>query len=105
MDKYRLFIGRYKELPEKEFTYYTPTSGYMLVYTNKDIQEQGFKKVLPEKECNLLQEEKTWLQMTKLTLLAKAISVSAEQVTESINRFAECLKKELEEEKQKDQKD
>ena len=105
MEKYQLFIGRYKELPYEEYTYYTPISGYMLVYTKNSIEDKGFKKVIPEKEVGLKQEEKTWLAATKLTIVSKDASVSMQELTESMNRFMDLLEKVMKENAEKTKKE
>lgn len=84
MNQYQLFIGRYKELPEEEYSYYTPTSGYMLVFTDKDISDSGFKKVLPEKEQELPNDAKIWLINARLSVVGK-MHLTAEETLSKIN--------------------
>ncbi|MBQ8319471.1 MAG: hypothetical protein IJX81_01165 [Clostridia bacterium] len=99
MEKYSLYIGRYKDLPEEEFSYFSPMSGYMLVYSQKEVE--GLKKVLPEKESKLSSDERAWLTQTKLTISARHFGQSMEEATKNAEQFFELLKKELKAEQEK----
>lgn len=95
MEKYNLFIGRYKELPEEKYTYYTPNSGYMLVFTDNPLLDSSFKKVLPEKIENLKIEERMWLSSTKLVIAGNMCAVNCQEVARSMNKFLDVFEENL----------
>lgn len=97
MDKYELFIGRYKELPNEEYTYYSSNSGYMLCYTENDLEKEGFKKVLVDKIIKLPQDERTWLAMIKMSVTAKYLNETIVDTTKRMNVFLDFLEQVLRE--------
>lgn len=96
MSKFQLNIGRYKELPKEKYTFYSPESGYMLVFTDKDID--GFIKVAEEKENRLTADERAWLRKSKTETIKSALKNNQKEYTEVLNNFLDKFEDELKKE-------
>ena len=94
MQKYSLYIGKFQKLPEEvKYSYYSPKSGYLLAYRDKEIK--GLKKVPVENETRLTSEEKVWLRQCKMTVAVKTHQDHEEEYAKQLNSFLDELEKEL----------
>ena len=101
VQEYKLYVGGLQKIPDGiKFSYYNFTHQYFLIYDTKK-PEGDFLEVIPEILKELNQDERTWLAGCKLALSIEEISSNAEEVSRSLNSFAEILEKELKKEAEK----
>lgn len=96
-----LYIGKLEDMPEGEkYTFYSPESGYLLVYSQNADLPLG--KVPLRNEQKLKKAERQWLRYVRMEIVANALSEAAREMGESaqntatiMNEFCSNLEKEL----------
>lgn len=96
-----LYIGKLEDMPEGEkYTFYSPESGYLLVYSQNANLPLG--KVPLRNEQKLKKAERQWLRYVRMEIVANALSEAAREMGESaqntatiMNEFCSNLEKEL----------
>ncbi len=100
-ENYTLYIGKLEDMPEDEnYTFYSPESGYLLVYSQNADLPLG--KVPLQNEQKLKKAEHQWLRYVRMGIAINAISEAAREMSEStqntaavMNEFCSNLEKEL----------
>lgn len=96
-----LYIGKLDDMPEGEkYTFYSPESGYLLVYSQNANLPLG--KVPLRNEQKLKKAERQWLRYVRMEIVANALSEAAREISAStagtaavMNEFCSNLEKEL----------
>jgi hypothetical protein len=98
---YTLYIGKLDDMPEGEkYTFYSPESGYLLVYSDNTDLPLG--RVPAENEAKLKKTERDWLRYARMEIAVSAIGEAAREISAStagtvavMNEFCSNLEKEL----------
>lgn len=96
-----LYIGKLEDMPEGEkYTFYSPESGYLLVYSQNADLPLG--KVPLRNEQKLKKAERQWLRYVRMEIAVNAIGEAAREISAStagtvavMNEFCSNLEKEL----------
>lgn len=97
--QYKLYAGKTDKVPKNiEYSFVPSHCRYMLIYTDKKIQEKVFR-LIPN-TTSLLKEESDWLNTCKSKISVKKTAEllynNLENFTEFLNAFEIALKEEKE---------
>ncbi len=102
MKNYKLFVARYRKLPEDiRYSFYDSDAKELLILTEND-PPSGFIPVPDSHLSFLTKSEQTWLLACKLKLNGEALRENEKEFSEYMELFLETLEKALNELKRKE---
>ena len=102
--KYSLYAGALQKTDSNLYSYFGGNSTYMLVYTDNPLTGD-FIKIPVEKESNLTEDEKLWLNRCKVAINTRHVKKNIDDYSYFLNEFLDKFEKELKSEKEKQTED